>query len=100
MQNNVQVNIPGIIEIAENTNQFHQRLAVEICQEFGGFLKIHPVISSEKYQVSQLKFRKGSLIALPNGAILESIFLVFVLRRPKRWNDWRTSAPVFLKRIS
>jgi hypothetical protein len=57
------VNVPAVleIEIAENTNEFHASLANQICNPYGGFLKIHKVVDGSKYKVSQIKFRTGGL---------------------------------------
>jgi hypothetical protein len=55
------VNIPAVLEIAEGTNEFHSSLANQICNPYGGFLKIHKVVDGTKYKISQIKFRTGGL---------------------------------------
>ena len=54
---------PALPEISEGTFHLHRDLTVEICQEFGGFLKVHSVVDGNKYKISQLKFRQGGLAA-------------------------------------
>ena len=57
MQNQTSSNV----EIGSGTNQFHQELTTRIVGEFSEFLKIHKVVDSENYQISQIKFRKTGL---------------------------------------
>jgi hypothetical protein len=59
--NNVQTNLIPIIEVGEGTNSFHRELTERIVGEFASFLKIHKVIDSENYQISQVKFRKSGI---------------------------------------
>ena len=63
MSNNVQTDIIPLIEVGEGTNSFHQELTEKIVGEFAGFLKIHKVIDSDNYQISQVKFRKKGIKA-------------------------------------
>ncbi len=55
------VNIIPLLEVSNGTNDFHAKIAQKIAGEFSGFLKIHKVIDSNKYKISQVKFRKEGL---------------------------------------
>ena len=59
--NNVITNLIPIIEVGEGTNTFHRELVEKIVGEFAGFLKVHKVIDSDNYQISQIKFRKAGI---------------------------------------
>jgi hypothetical protein len=67
MSNNVQENIIPLIEVGEGTNEFHRELTEKIVGEFAGFLKVHKVIDSDKYQISQVKFRKSGIKTFLNA---------------------------------
>ena len=54
-------NIPAVLEVAPETNEFHSSLANQICDPYGGFLKVHKVVDGSKYKISQIKFRTGGL---------------------------------------
>lgn len=61
MSNDVRTDLIPMIEVGNKTYTFHRELAEKTVGEFGGFLKIHKVISSENYKISQIKFRKSGL---------------------------------------
>jgi hypothetical protein len=54
---------PALPEVVEGTFHLHRDLTSSICQEFGGFIKVHSVVRGSKFKISQIKFRQGGLAA-------------------------------------